>query len=57
MFGAQTPASVPFILVTVSADDGPNTVTRLNYHVPLRGIKPDQEIFIIRSIGYDRNSK
>ena len=57
MFGVQTPASVPFILITVSADDGPNTVTRLNYCVPLRGIKPDQEIFIIRSIGNDGNSK
>ena len=57
MFGVQTPASVPFILITVSADDGPNTVTRLNYRVPLRGIKPYQEIFIIRSIGNDGNSK
>ena len=57
MFGVQTPASVPFILITVSADDGPNTVTRLNYRVPLRGVKPDQEIYIIRSIGNDGNSK
>ena len=54
-FGAQTPASVPFILITVSADDGPNTVTRLNYRVPLRGIKPDREI--IQSLVNDRNSK
>lgn len=55
-FGCRSPASVPFILITVSA--GPGAVTRLNYCVPLRGIEPDQKIYIIRSLGsYTSNGK
>ena len=56
MFGVQIPACVPSILITVSVDGGPNTVTRLNYCVPLRGIKPDnRKIYIVRSLRNDRN--
>ena len=49
-FGAQIPPSCPSILVTLSADDRPDTVTTLNYCVTLRGIKPDNKILhILRS--------
>lgn len=58
MFGAQIPACVPSILITVSADDRDDTVTRLNYCIPLRGIIPeDRKIYIIRSLDSSRNGK
>ena len=51
MFGLQNPPSVPSILITVSADSGPNTATRIKYSVPLKGIKPEnRKINIIRSL-------
>ena len=58
MFGVQIPARVPDILITVSVDVGPDTVTRLNYCVPLRGIKPDnRKIYIVRSLDERRSGK
>ena len=51
MFGLQNPPSVPSILITVSADTGPNTATRIKYSVPLKRIKPEnRKINIIRSL-------
>ena len=47
----EVPPSCPFIVVTVSADERPDTVTRLNYCVLLSGIKPDNRmIYIVRSL-------
>ena len=51
IFGTQSPPSCPSILVTVSAGDRPDIVTRLKYCVTLRGIKPDNKIlYILRSL-------
>ena len=51
MFVLQNPPSVPSILITVSADSGHNTATRLRYSVTLTGIKPEnRKINIIRSL-------
>ena len=50
-FGAQNPPSVPSRLITISAEQGTNTVTQLKYCVPLRGINPDDiELYLIRSL-------
>ena len=58
MFGVQTPACVPSILITVSADDRDDTVTILYYCIPLRGIKPDnRKLYIVRSLDSRRNGK
>ena len=45
MFGLQNPPSVPSILITVLADSGHNTATRIKYSVPwpLKGIKPENK--------------
>ena len=51
-FGAQNPPCVPSRLITISAEQGINTVTRLKYCVPLKGINPDDmELYLIRSLG------
>ena len=58
MFAAQSPPSFPSILITISAEPGPNTVTTLNYFISLKGIKPDNmKIPIIRSISNIDDSK
>ena len=58
MFGSQNLPSCPSILITVSAIHGHDTVTRIKYSIPLRGIKPDNmKINIIRSLDNSRNSK
>ena len=50
--------SFPSILTTVSAEPGPNTVSRLHYSISLKGIKPDNmKISIIRSIGNTNHDK
>ena len=50
-FGSEVPPSFPSILVTVSAEHGPDTVSRIKYCVPLKVIKPaDMKMSIIRSI-------
>ena len=49
MFGSEDPPYFPSILITVSVKAGPDTVSELNYSVPLKGIKPDNtKIFIVR---------
>lgn len=48
MFGSKDPPHFPSILITVSVKGGPDTVSELSYSVPLKGIKPENEIFIIR---------
>ena len=51
MFPTQSPPSFPSILITISAQPRPDTVTTLNYFISLKGIKPDNaNIPIIRSI-------
>ena len=51
-YGAENPPSVPSVLITITADDGPDTVRQLKYCVPLRGINPDDmELYLIRSLG------
>ena len=51
MYGSQDPPVYPTILITVSAEVGPNTVTKLNYKISLRGIKPCGRImYIIRDL-------
>ena len=51
-YGAENPPSVPSILITITADDRADTVTQLNYRVPLRGVDPDDmELYLIRSLG------
>ena len=58
MFAAQSPPSFPSILITISAEPGPNTVTTLNYFISLKGIKPDNaKIHITRSISNIDDSK
>ena len=49
-YGAENPPSVPSVLITITADSRPNTVTQLIYCVPLKGITPDDmELYLIRS--------
>ena len=51
MFGSEDPPSYGSILITVSAEHRSDTVTRIKYCVPLRGIKPDnRKIYIVRSL-------
>ena len=51
-YGAENPNSVPSILITITADDRPDTVTQLKYRVPLKGVIPDDmELYLIRSLG------
>ena len=58
MVAAQSPPSFPSILITISAEPGPDTVTTLNYSLSLKGIKPDNmKIPIIRSISNIDDSK
>ena len=50
-YGAENPPSVPSVLITITADSRPNTVTQLIYCVPLKGITPDDmELYLIRSL-------
>ena len=58
MFAAQYPPYFPSILISISADYGPDTVTTLNYFISLKGIKPENmKIPIIRSISNIDDSK
>ena len=51
MLGSEDPPSYGSILITVSAEHRSDTVTRIKYCVPLRGIKPDnRKIYIVRSL-------
>ena len=51
MFASQSPPCFPSILITISAEYGPDTVSTLNCCMSLKGIKPDNmKIPIIRSI-------
>ena len=50
-FGSEDPPSCASILITVSAEHRSDTVTRIKYYIPLRGIKPhNKKIFIVRSL-------
>ena len=49
LFGFEVFPYIPRIPITVFATHGPNTVPNLNYHVPLKGIEPENWIRIIRS--------
>lgn len=50
IYGSQDPPNFPSILITVSVENEPNTATRLNCCLPVKGIKPDNtKIFIVRS--------
>ena len=50
MYGSQDPPYFPSILITVSVENGPNTVTKLNYCLPVNVIKPDNtKIVVVRS--------
>ena len=58
MFGSQNPPSCTFLLITVSAGHGPDTVDEIRYGILLRGIKPDnKKINVVRSLGNSRNGK
>ena len=50
MFGRHVSALVPCLYITVSADPKPSTVANLKYCVPLRGIEPDDAIYIVRTL-------
>ena len=51
MFAARSSPFFQSILITISAEYGPNIVTTLNYYISLKGIKSDSmKIHIIRSI-------
>ena len=51
------PPSYPSILITVSAEHGPDTMAEINYSVPLRGINPiNKKIYIIRSLRHGKQS-
>ena len=49
MFGFEVSAYIPRIPITIAAELGPNTVPKLDYCVPLKGIEPENWIRIIRS--------
>ena len=58
MFGSQNSPSYAFILITVSAGHGPDTVDEIKYSITVKGIKPDNtKIYVIRSLGNNRNGK
>ena len=58
VFATQSSPSFPFILITISAKPGPDTVTTLKYSISLKGIKPDnRKIYITRSISNIDDSK
>ena len=58
MSGSADHPFCPSILITVTAEHGPDTVDEIKYGIPLRGIKPDNtKIYIIRSFGISRNGK
>lgn len=51
MYGSQDPPVCPTVLITVSAEDDPSTVTKLKYKISLRGIKPCGRImYIVRNL-------
>ena len=51
MYGSSNPPVCPTILITVSAEDEPSTVTKLNYKISLRGIKPSgTTMYIVRDL-------
>ena len=57
VFASVDPPSYPSILITVSAEHGPDTMAEINYSVPLRGINPiDKKICIIRSLRHGKQS-
>ena len=50
-FASEMFPQFPSILITISTEYGPNTVTTLSYPVLLKGIKSDNtKIYIVRSI-------
>ena len=51
-FGTQNPPPVSSRLITISADEQTtNTVTQLQYCVPLRGVNPnDMELYLMWSL-------
>ena len=52
------PPQFPSVLITISAEHGPNTITRLSYPVSLKGIKPNNtNIYIIQSVCSDGSGK
>ena len=54
-YGVENPPSIPSILITIAADDRPDTDTQLKYRVPLRGVEPDNmELYLIKSPGDGR---
>ena len=58
MFGSNDPPSCPSILITLSAEHGPDTVAKIRYGITLKGIKPNNmSIYIIRSLDNSRNGK
>ena len=51
IFGSEDPPSCTSILITVSAKHRSDTVIRIKYCIPLKGIKPhNRKIFIICSL-------
>ena len=55
MFASVDPPSYPSLMITVSAEDGPDTVTEINYSMPLKGINPNnKKIYIIRSLRHGK---
>ena len=51
MFGAKSPPRFPYTLITISADHTENTVKRIKYRVPLKGVEGHiKEICIVKSL-------
>ena len=49
-FGVKTPPYFPTLLITISVDDSPSTVRKIQYSVPLKGIEPNNiKICVVRT--------
>ena len=55
VFASVDPPSYPSLMITVSAEHGPDTVTEINYSIPLKGINPNnKKIYIIPSLRHGK---
>ena len=58
IFGIQVPPSCPSTLITIYVEHHPETVKKIDYSIPLKGIKPDNiEVIIVRSLNGSTTSK
>ena len=48
-YGFSDDVDIPSVLITVSAEYVPNMTCKLQYYVPLKGITPKNDIYIVRT--------